>query len=468
MANLELCDKHNMVAYLKKLTGSEGFQEIVDFLNGSNISNMKRGFSGEHTPLFPSILAIQAEEGEGSRHPSEPQPPSSTAQPNNEEPVPNVASSSHQKTQTPRQALNKVTELPHTSEPISSVADEAVYEETQSTVMPNVPLPQGISAGGSPRGHTLGGGEDSIELIKKLMETCTKLSKRVLALEELNTAQDLGKVTPTQVNAQGEVHSQEYKFKDQLGVLSVAKVLANAARKNVQTYTKRKKAVSTGSGEISIASRLFSIAEESASTAGASIPVSIAGMVQEVNIPSPVVVKDKGKGKMEESKDEQTKKIKLQQEQDRLGYEAAVRLQEELDEEERQRMARKLDVLRELQKHNLIMKVLRGKRLMKLQVLVEEVYVKALQVKYLIIDWEVYTEESKKYWKIIRVGNHTKAYQFFKDMLKAFDRDDLVMLWSLVKERFNSTEPTDDKERTLWVELNRLFKPDTDDTLWKL
>ncbi|GJV11095.1 hypothetical protein Tco_1352636 [Tanacetum coccineum] len=37
MANLEFCDKHNMVAYLKKLTGSEGFQEIVDFLNDSYI-----------------------------------------------------------------------------------------------------------------------------------------------------------------------------------------------------------------------------------------------------------------------------------------------------------------------------------------------------------------------------------------------------------------------------------------------
>ncbi|GJY03743.1 RNA-directed DNA polymerase, eukaryota, reverse transcriptase zinc-binding domain protein, partial [Tanacetum coccineum] len=46
--------------------------------------------------------------------------------------------------------------------------------------------------------------------------------------------------------------------------------------------------------------------------------------------------------------------------------------------------------------------------------------------------------------------------------------DDLVMLWSLVKEISSSTEPTDDKERTLWVELKRLFEPDTDDTLWKL
>ncbi|GJZ58804.1 hypothetical protein Tco_0614620 [Tanacetum coccineum] len=41
-------------------------------------------------------------------------------------------------------------------------------------------------------------------------------------------------------------------------------------------------------------------------------------------------------------------------------------------------------------------------------------------------------------------------------------------LWSLVKERFRSAEPTKDKERALWVELKRLFKPDKDDVLWKL
>ncbi|GJR54349.1 hypothetical protein Tco_1404870 [Tanacetum coccineum] len=66
------------------------------------------------------------------------------------------------------------------------------------------------------------------------------------------------------------------------------------------------------------------------------------------------------------------------------------------------------------------------------------------------------------------VGNHTKAYQTFDDMLKKFDRDNLDKLWSLVKEIFSLTDPTDDKERTLWVELKRLFKPDTDDIMWKL
>ncbi|GKB56945.1 hypothetical protein Tco_0913131 [Tanacetum coccineum] len=94
--------------------------------------------------------------------------------------------------------------------------------------------------------------------------------------------------------------------------------------------------------------------------------------------------------------------------------------------------------------------------------------VEALQTKYPIIDSEIYTEGTRKYWKIIRVGNHTEVHHFFDDLLKAFDRDDLVMLWSLVKEKFNSTEPTDDNEREIWVELKIIFKPDTDDELWKL
>ncbi|GJV43106.1 hypothetical protein Tco_1427642 [Tanacetum coccineum] len=44
----------------------------------------------------------------------------------------------------------------------------------------------------------------------------------------------------------------------------------------------------------------------------------------------------------------------------------------------------------------------------------------------------------------------------------------IMMLWSLVKEKFKSTVPTDDKEREIWIELKRLFEPDTNDELWKL
>ncbi|GJU00610.1 hypothetical protein Tco_1110948 [Tanacetum coccineum] len=47
-----------------------------------------------------------------------------------------------------------------------------------------------------------------------------------------------------------------------------------------------------------------------------------------------------------------------------------------------------------------------------------------------------------------------------KDDLEINTKGDAV---GLVKEKFNSTEPTDDKEREIWVELKRLFEPDTDD-----
>nr|GEX44550.1 hypothetical protein [Tanacetum cinerariifolium] len=61
-----------------------------------------------------------------------------------------------------------------------------------------------------------------------------------------------------------------------------------------------------------------------------------------------------------------------------------------------------------------------------------------------------------------------QAYQSFKDMIKRFDREYLVTLWSLVKEKFSSAIPTINKEKALWVELKRLFEPDIDDVLWKL
>ncbi|GKD49693.1 hypothetical protein Tco_1278669 [Tanacetum coccineum] len=161
-----------------------------------------------------------------------------------------------------------------------------------------------------PRGHTLGSDEGSMTL-HELTILCTNLSNKVESLEieikqtkktygsaftkhikkvkkleqtvKTNQARRRAKivvsddeeriylVTPTKVS------SQEDQSEDQLGVLSAAKVLADAAKKNVNTYTRRRRAVSTGSEGVSTASRIFS-------TAGASMPVSTAGMVQQVNI----------------------------------------------------------------------------------------------------------------------------------------------------------------------------------------
>ncbi|GJR55381.1 hypothetical protein Tco_1405902 [Tanacetum coccineum] len=99
---------------------------------------------------------------------------------------------------------------------------------------------------------------------------------------------------------------------------------------------------------------------------------------------------------------------------------------------------------------------------------VEEFKPEVLQTKYPIMDWEIHTKGSRKYWKIIRVSNITEAFQSFKDMLKAFDIEDLDTLWKLVKEKFSSAEPAEDMEKVLWIELKRFYEPDKDDILWKL
>nr|GEY22667.1 hypothetical protein [Tanacetum cinerariifolium] len=343
--------------------------------------NTKKGFSEEHTPLFPSTLAIQEEEGEGFGHPSEPQPPPSTAQPTKEELIPNVVSSSRQMTQTPRQALNKewddrVERAANTTTSLDAEHASGNINRPQSKAMPIVSFPYGISAGGSPRCqesiggsiaqtrservptpsydspllgvHTPGSDEKSFEqheltgniqhksndpplsrshTLRSGIKDCSRYGDYKIEIESQEAGKKKKKArTPQPLKRRlFKAHSQEDQLGDQLGVLSAAKVFADAARKSVQTYTKRRRTISTGSGGISTASRLF----------------STDGVVQEVNIPLPVVVKDRGTCKMEESEDEQTKRTKLQQEQDRLGYEAAVRLQEDLDEEERQRMAKR-------------------------------------------------------------------------------------------------------------------------------
>nr|GEU58707.1 hypothetical protein [Tanacetum cinerariifolium] len=84
----------------------------------------------------------------------------------------------------------------------------------------------------------------------------------------------------------------------------------------------------------------------------------------------------------------------------------------------------------------------------------------------LINELEIHSEGKREYWKIIRLGGHIAVYQFFVDMLKQFDREDLHQLWTLVKETFSIRHATKDKEKELGVELKRLFEPDFEDQLW--
>ncbi|GJS46441.1 hypothetical protein Tco_0596562 [Tanacetum coccineum] len=283
------------------------------------------------------MLAIQAEDGEGSGHPSEPQPPPSNAQPTYEEPIPNVVSSLSQKTQTPRQALQEDTQLSQTRPDFKEWDDIVVratttaasldathtsgnITKTQSTTIPNVPLPQGIGTGGSPRCQEA----IRVSLLRlglRSLGTDLKQSKQVYGAAYTKLIMKVKKLEKT-------VKSNQAKRRE--------KIVVSDDEEDLEDSSKQGRMIE----EIDQDAGITLVTPTKDSSQGRSTQDQ--HQVPEVNIsiPSSAVIKYKGKGIMEESEEEQSKRTKLQQEQDRLGHEAAVRLQEELDEEERQRMAR--------------------------------------------------------------------------------------------------------------------------------
>nr|GEX63173.1 hypothetical protein [Tanacetum cinerariifolium] len=108
----------------------------------------------------------------------------------------------------------------------------------------------------------------------------------------------------------------------------------------------------------------------------------------------------------------------------------------------------------------------------------EEVYIEALQVKHPIIDSEIHSKGKREYWKIIRLGGHTVVYQFFVDMLKQFDTEDLHKLWTLVRETFSTKQAIRDKEKELlgghtvvyqfFVDMLKQFDTEDLHQLWTL
>ncbi|GJW94749.1 hypothetical protein Tco_0174421 [Tanacetum coccineum] len=460
-----------MVAYLKKPEGSEEFHKIVNFLNASHIRHIQLanadGISSVSTTKFFEQLSLMGGlvvQGEGSTHPGE---GSTVPVESHHTPTGTPSTSQPHLSSTLRSSIKQETKVPQPSSPTQT----HVAAEVAST---SVDVRHG-GAATTVTGLEAGQGSDRVVAL----ETDLKQTKIVYGAAYTKLIM--------KVHGRHE-HDMEPDFE-----FTTAE----------EVYT-AEKGVST---------------VEPVSTAGASVSTASASSA-----------KDNGKAIMEEAETIQIK-TKLQLEQERLSYEEALRLQAEIDNEERQRIVRvqeqassfnieKWDDIQarveadeeflqrlqseerkmysEAEKARLLAELI-NERKRYFAISTKEAAIKggtepytslnrgltsvttasvvstASPTKVSTVDdinlaeiLEIYTEGTRKYWKIIKVGNHTEVHQFFNDMLKALDRDDLVMLWCLVKENFKSTEPTDDKEREIWVELKRLFESDTDDELWKL
>ncbi|GJU98158.1 hypothetical protein Tco_1327429 [Tanacetum coccineum] len=90
-----------------------------------------------------------------------------------------------------------------------------------------------------------------------------------------------------------------------------------------------------------------------------------------------------------------------------------------------------------------------------------------LSVKILIIDYKIYQEGKKSFFQIIRAYGKTQMYLTYSKMLKNFDREDLEVLWRIVKARFKKTEPVNYMDTFLHLNLKTMFEHHVEDSIWK-
>ncbi|GKC73527.1 hypothetical protein Tco_1119410 [Tanacetum coccineum] len=84
-----------------------------------------------------------------------------------------------------------------------------------------------------------------------------------------------------------------------------------------------------------------------------------------------------------------------------------------------------------------------------------------------IVDYKIYKEGKKSYFQIIRANDNSKMYLTFGKMLKNFDKEDLEVLWSIVKARFKKTEPVNYMDNFLLLNLKTMFEHHVEDNVWK-
>ncbi|GJY59389.1 hypothetical protein Tco_0459281 [Tanacetum coccineum] len=267
---------------------------IAPSLTQKLVSNMQRtskGYTGVDTPLFQTMLVQgQILQGEGSTILVE------------SHHTPIVAPSTSQPHHSP-------TFRDFTKQETKGCTTVSGLEEGQGNgnihKTPTMPHDSPLL-----RVHTLGSDEGRMQP-NELMELVTKLSDRVAVLEN-----DLKQTKKTYGAAFTKLIKKGRK---------IAEIDEDP---DISLFTATKE-VYTAEPDISTANVLVSIA-------GAKVSIAAESLVYIRR--SAAKRKDKGKAIVDEFEPTQTK-TKIQQEQERLGFKEAQRLQEQFDEEERQRIA---------------------------------------------------------------------------------------------------------------------------------
>ncbi|GJS79416.1 putative ribonuclease H-like domain-containing protein [Tanacetum coccineum] len=349
----------------------------------ANMNREGKGFSGRVTPLFQTIMVQAPEElGEGSEIPTDSQHTPTIIQPSTSQP---------QKKQ-PKRKQRKDTEVPQPSGSTKPVTNEAANAEHVPTHF-NDPLFSG---------------EDRLKP-NELMELYTKLSKRIIDLENTKTSQDaeitklnksrtLGLKRLRKVCRSVQVVSSE---DEGLGAQNDA---SKQGRKitdldaDAEREVEIKKAVSKA--EVTTVSAITTTVDE----------LTLAQTLIEIKAAKPkavttAVTRPKARG------------VVVQEPYSFVSMEEA-----------------------EIKKH------------MEIVVDEEEIAVDAIQLATkppIIVDWKIIKEGKMGYFQLIRADGSLSRYSSTIKILQNIDREDLKTLWKLVKAKHGNTRPEEAYERVL-------------------
>ncbi|GJZ11992.1 putative ribonuclease H-like domain-containing protein [Tanacetum coccineum] len=332
---------------------------IAPTLTQKRFSNMRRtskGYTGVDIPLFPTML-VQGPvvQGEGStvpvesHHtpisaPSTSQPPSSSPSrrtTRHESVVPQHRS--HTQTNVADEAASTGVDVRHGGAATTITSLDAGHSSGNIIKTPSMPHDSTL-----PRVHTLRSDEGRMQH-NELMDLVTKLSDRVVALEtELQQTKKVYGTAFTKLIKKVKKLEKTVKTRQ---ARRKAKIVVSDDEEDLKDPSKqgRKIAEIDKDPDISLVQHdaevqgrhdmefdfEFTAAEEVYTVEkGVSTAKPVSTASASVSTAGASSAKDKGKAIMEEAETIQTK-TKLQLEQERLGYEEALRLQAEINEEER-------------------------------------------------------------------------------------------------------------------------------------
>nr|GEV51876.1 hypothetical protein [Tanacetum cinerariifolium] len=420
MAVLEYCAKHNMIAYLEKIKENAQFHEIVDILSRSlifyalsslpkkfSLFIIKQGlkFSGKITHLFHSMLTQAAvAEGEDSGTPTESQPTHSpTQRGTGDQPPLTESSSDHDSSQDPR------VELEGTGR---SGGDQARIKKLEKRCKLSISH------------HRAWLRSVSLLSKKKILSKKNSVSKQGRKNAKLGPTKDGSDKLDAELDEEMEyIDTEEAVNEGRQSIVDTARPDISTARPDDDTSRPN-------------IARDEEIARQ--------LEVELQAEEDER------MIRDMNKKAEEESSDKGVDSTKKRKEGSRMKkMSKRQKTYVDLEEEEKLKTFLKIDPDEE-------------------GVIDYEV----LDKRFPIINWESkfyhYDKHGAEgiYYRIFRSDGSSRWIKTFSEMVTRFDRLDLVELYNLVMQRFESTTPKG-VDLILWGDLRTMFKANAEDELWQ-